>query len=185
MTAQNETQVEKEDVRSPEFKPHDPIDVTDQNTIFLVLEELGIAHMQHVWLSTHSPDHEDAEQVAGQAREFFIDLCAILGGHVGADRVKPNDWAGAALARHLRGAVPALIEKFAEKPVDEANDEETIASVLAAYLKSLDKLSEKQAQEAAAGREFGPKHYIDLMAAWSGLFCGLKDKLSLDDAFLP
>lgn len=47
MTAQNETSAknnDKDDVRSTEFRPHDPIDVTDQNTIFLVLEELGIAH---------------------------------------------------------------------------------------------------------------------------------------------
>ncbi len=188
MTAQNETSAknnDKDDVRSTEFRPHDPIDVTDQNTIFLVLEELGIAHMQHAWLSAHSPEHEDAEQVANQAKEFFLDSCAILGGHVGPDRVKPNDWAGAALASHLRAAVPELIEKYAEKPAAAADDEEAIASVLAAYLKSLDKLSAKQSEEAAAGREFGPKHYIDVMAAWSGLFCGLKDKLTLDDAFWP
>ena len=104
MTAQNETSAknnDKDDVRSTEFRPHDPIDVTDQNTIFLVLEELGIAHMQHAWLSAHSPEHEDAEQVANQAKEFFLDSCAILGGHVGPDRVKPNDWAGAALANFL------------------------------------------------------------------------------------
>lgn len=184
MTSQNATPAQDE-TRSAEFKPHDPIDVTDQNTVFLVLEELGIAHMQHAWLSTHSPDHEDAEQVAGQAREFFLDCCAILGGHVGVERVKPNDWAGAKLAAHLRASIPELIAKFAEKPAAEAGDEETIACALAAYMKSLDKLSAKQAEEAAAGREFGPKHYIDLMAEWSGLFCGLKDKLSLDDAFLP
>lgn len=162
----------------PEFKPHDAVDLTDQSTMFLVLEELGIAHMQDAWLQANDPANADAAQVAEQAREFFADLCGILCGRAGPERVVANGWAGAKLAAHLRASAPAVTGA-------EASDEEAVANALRAYLASLDKLTAREAAEKAAGRELSPKDYIDLMAAWSGLFCGLKSELQLDAAYLP
>lgn len=170
----------------PSLKPHEAIDLTDQNMIFLLLEELGVAHMQHAWVSEHEPKNPDLTALAAQAWEFFIDSCGILMGRAGADRVKPNDWAGARLADHLRSAIGAEVTHFAQTPAEEASDEAVIASALTAYLKSLDKLTALQQAEAAAGREFGPKHYIDMMAVWSGVFAGTKSDLSeLDARLLP
>ncbi len=161
-----------------EFKPHEAVDLTDQSTMFLVLEELGIAHMQDVWIKANDPANADAAQVAEQAQEFFADLCGILSGHAGPERVVPNGWAGAKLAAHLRQSAP-------QEAGAALSDEETVAQALRAYLASLDKLTAREASEKAAGRELSPKDYIDLMAAWSGLFCGLKSELKLDAAYLP
>lgn len=170
----------------PSLRPHEAIDLTEQNAVFLLLEELGVAHMQHAWVAEHEPTNEDLAALAAQAREFFADSCAILMGQAAQDRVKPNDWAGARLADHLRSALSAEVTHFAETPAEEASDDAVVAASLAAYLTSLDKLSALQASEAAAGREFGPKHYIDMMAVWSGIFSGKKPDLSeLDPRLLP
>ena len=122
-----------------EFKPHDAVDLTNQDTVFLVLEELGIAHMQHVWLKTNAPDHEDAKAVEAQAEEFFEDLCAILAGRADPSRVVANGWAGAALAAHLRRALKTEIEaKLAlwanGRTVDAIDDDTTIVLALRCYL---------------------------------------------------
>ena len=36
-----------------ETQPHGPADLTDQSTVFLMLEELGIASMQRDWLEAN------------------------------------------------------------------------------------------------------------------------------------
>ena len=61
-----------------EVRPYGVVDLTDQSTMLLVLEELGIAHLQDEWLRTHTPEAPDAAQAAEQHKEFFEDLCAIL-----------------------------------------------------------------------------------------------------------
>ena len=92
-----------------EIRPYGVVDLTDQSTMLLVLEELGIAHLQDEWLRTHTPEAPDAAQAAEQHEEFFEDLCAILEGQAGPDRVEPNGWAGAKLASHLRAAMPEVL----------------------------------------------------------------------------
>ena len=47
-----------------EFAPHPAIDLMNQDNVFLALEELGIAHMQHCWILANAPEHEDAAAVA-------------------------------------------------------------------------------------------------------------------------
>ena len=39
-----------------EVRPYGVVDLTDQSTMLLVLEELGIAHLQDEWLRTHTPE---------------------------------------------------------------------------------------------------------------------------------
>ena len=56
-----------------EIRPYGVVDLTDQSTMLLVLEELGIAHLQDEWLRTHTPEAPDAAQAAEQHEEFFED----------------------------------------------------------------------------------------------------------------
>ena len=48
----------------------------------------------------------------------------------------------------------------------------------------LDVLMAHEAHEAALGRKLEPKEYIDLMVAWSGVFSGVRESLSLPTPFL-
>lgn len=41
--------------RDAEFAPHAAIDLRDQNSMFLALEELGIACMQDAWIRSNDP----------------------------------------------------------------------------------------------------------------------------------
>ena len=54
-----------------ETQPHGPADLTDQSTVFLMLEELGIASMQRDWLEANAPESDDCKDAAEQAEEFF------------------------------------------------------------------------------------------------------------------
>ena len=171
-----------------EFKPHDAVDLTNQDTVFLVLEELGIAHMQHVWLKTNAPDHEDAKAVEAQAEEFFEDPCAILAGRADPSRVVANGWAGAALAAHLRRALKTEIEaKLAlwanGRTVDAIDDDTTIVLALRCYLECIEKLTALDAAEKAAGRKLPAEDYIRVMAGWSGVFSGKNEALEIPDAY--
>lgn len=53
-----------------ETQPHGPADLTDQSTVFLMLEELGIASMQRDWLEANAPESDDCKDAAEQAEEF-------------------------------------------------------------------------------------------------------------------
>ena len=53
--------------RDPQYAPHVAIDLRDQNSVFLALEELGIAQIQDAWIQKNQPDHEDAKLVHEQA----------------------------------------------------------------------------------------------------------------------
>lgn len=160
--------------RDPNLAPPTIIDLENQDNVFLVLEELGIAHMQSMWIRRHAPEHEDAQAVHEQAAEFLEDLIGIFLGQAGADRVKPNTWAGARLASHLAMALG----------LNAANDEAAIREALDRYLDDLNLLTAYEASEKAAGRTLPAKDYIDFMAGWSALFSGKANRLLLPMAFL-
>lgn len=83
-----------------ETQPHGPADLTDQSTVFLMLEELGIASMQRDWLEANAPESDDCKDAAEQAEEFFDDIANLFLGQGGDDRVAPNGWAGSALTKN-------------------------------------------------------------------------------------
>ena len=64
--------------RDAEFAPHAAIDLRDQNSMFLALEELGIACMQDAWIRSNDPGHKDAAAVHEQAEEFLADILMLL-----------------------------------------------------------------------------------------------------------
>lgn len=82
-----------------ETQPHGPADLTDQSTVFLMLEELGIASMQRDWLEANAPESDDCKDAAEQAEKFFDDIANLFLGQGGDDRVAPNGWAGSALTK--------------------------------------------------------------------------------------
>ncbi len=142
--------------------------------MFLVLEELGIAHMQDVWIRANAPEHEDAVAIRAQAEEFLADLKTLLSGKGEPSRIVANGWAGEALEAHLRAALGSSIP-----------GEDVIGEALACYLKGLEKLTEADAKAKAAGGKLDPRLYIAFMAGWSGLFCGKKTALEIPEAFRP
>lgn len=173
-----------------EVRPYGVVDLTDQSTMLLVLEELGIAHMQDEWLRTHTPDAPDASAAAEQHKEFFEDLCGILLGKAGPDRVESNGWAGQKLAAHLRAAMPdvlarVLVENESAKTPEEACDRDVVAAALKAFEASLSKLSEHQEALRKSGEKADPAEYIQLMIGWSGVFSGKAEKLNLSDLYMP
>lgn len=173
-----------------EFAPHPAIDLTSQDNVFLALEELGIAHMQHHWILKNAPDHEDAAAVAEQAKEFLEDITVLFAGGAGPERVVPNGWAGMRMGGHLRRAMPSVLTEYLtaagdERGLESVPDEEIIRTALEAYLVSLEKVSAEDAACAARGAKLPPKDYIDFMAAWSGVFSGVADTLKLDPRFAP
>ena len=102
-----------------ETQPHGPADLTDQSTVFLMLEELGIASMQRDWLEANAPESDDCKDAAEQAEEFFDDIANLFLGQGGDDRVAPNGWAGSALTKNLREAVCAYAGHDVFENVDE------------------------------------------------------------------
>ena len=153
-----------------EFAPALQPDFTNQDHVFIVLEELGIAYM--------SPDHADAEAVKAQSEEFREDVVSLLTGKADKSRFVDNGWVGAKLAAHLR-------KVFGEEVgTAETSDEEVIRRAVAMFLADLDVLMAHEEHEAMFGRKLEPKEYIDLMVAWSGVFSGVRDTLSLPTAFL-
>ena len=173
-----------------EIRPYGVVDLTDQSTMLLVLEELGIAHLQDEWLRTHTPEAPDAAQAAEQHEEFFEDLCAILEGQAGPDRVEPNGWAGAKLASHLRAAMPevlarALIEGGGSSDPSVRSDHDVVAAPLRAFEASLSRLSAHQEKIKTEGAQADPAEYIQLMIGWSGVFSGKAEALKLSDLYMP
>ena len=169
-----------------EIRPYGVVDLTDQSTMLLVLEELGIAHLQDEWLRTHTPEAPDAAQAAEQHEEF----CAILEGQAGPDRVEPNGWAGAKLASHLRAAMPevlarALIEGGGSSDPSVRSDHDVVAAALRAFEASLSRLSAHQEKIKTDGAQADPAEYIQLMIGWSGVFSGKADALKLSDLYMP
>ena len=150
-----------------ETQPHGPADLTDQSTVFLMLEELGIASMQRDWLEANAPESDDANLFLGQG---------------GDDRVAPNGWAGSALTKNLREAVCA----YAGHDVFENVDDETVVRrTLDAYLTSLKLLTQQQEELARSGTKMSPAEYITLMIAWSGVFSGSRKSLELSAPYRP
>ena len=152
-----------------EFAPALQPDFTNQDHVFIVLEELGIAYMQNAWIERNSPDHADAKAVKAQSEEFREDVVSLLTGKAEKSRFVDNGWAGAKLAAHLRKV---------------SADEEVIRRAVAMFQADLDVLMAHEEHEAMLGRKLEPKEYIDLMVAWSGVFSGVRDSLSLPTAFL-
>ena len=81
-----------------EFAPALQPDFTNQDHVFIVLEELGIAYMQNAWIERNSPDHADAKAVKAQSEEFREDVVSLLTGKADKSRFVDNGWAGAKLA---------------------------------------------------------------------------------------
>ncbi len=161
-----------------------PIDLRDQNAVFLVLEELGVAHLQRDYVLNKDPSHSDVPALQAQADEFFEDLTAILAGEAKTDRIIQNGWAGAALVAHLRRALAdelaAVWHRFGgEGEVDRISDSTVVALALRIYLEMLSKLSADVEARTARGEKPSPKIYIDLMAGWSALVCGAADRLQV------
>lgn len=171
-----------------EFAPHPAIDLMNQDNVFLALEELGIAHMQHCWILANAPEHEDAAAVAEQASEFLEDLTSLFVGEAGPDRVVTNGWAGLKMGGHLRRTMPTVLaarlpEAFAGQALESVPDAVIIRTALEAYLSSLEKVSTEDAAHAARGAKLPAKDYVDFMVAWSGVFSGKADALKLDPRF--
>ena len=162
--------------RDAEFAPHAAIDLRDQNSMFLALEELGIACMQDAWIRSNDPGHKDAAAVHEQAEEFLADILMLLSTGGDESRIVQNGWAGAELAKHLRASLrQELAAETAaqglEGGTDAMSDEVVIRLALSCYLKML-------------GRKIEPKEYIDFMIGWSGVFSGAKPSLELPMAFM-
>ena len=79
--------------RDAEFAPHAAIDLRDQNSMFLALEELGIACMQDAWIRSNDPGHKDAAAVHEQAEEFLADILMLLSTGGDESRIVQNGWA--------------------------------------------------------------------------------------------
>lgn len=161
-----------------EFAPALQPDFTNQDHVFIVLEELGIAYMQNAWVERNSPDHADAKAVKAQSDEFREDVVSLLTGKAEKSRYVDNGWVGAKLSQHLKKVFGDEVGSA------DASDEEVIRRAVAMFLADLDVLMAHEAHEAALGRKLEPKEYIDLMVAWSGVFSGVRESLSLPTPFL-
>lgn len=173
-----------------DVKPHGPIDLTDQSSMFLVLEELGITYMQREWLAANAPESPDLKAAEEQHEEFFDDLCGILEGKAGEDRVVPNGWAGAKAVAHLRAACPDVVERALERlgssqKAADAADADVFRAVLTAFELSLSRLTARQLAMKSEGCDMSPSEYIQLMIGWSGVLSGAADALKLEDKDLP
>ena len=178
--------------QAQETKPHGPVDLRDQSSMFLVLEELGITHMQNEWLRANAPDEPDAAAAAEQHGEFFADLVSILAGEAGPERVEPTGWAGEAMAAHLREAIPAELSRgLAElhpegaSALADAPVRDVAAAALLSFERSLSRLTARQLSLKAAGGEMSPAEYIQLMAGWSSVMSGAAATLELADEVRP
>ena len=161
-----------------EFAPALQPDFTTQDHVFIVLEELGIAYMQNAWVERNSPDHADAKAVKAQSEEFREDVVSLLTGRAEKSRYVDNGWVGAKLSQHLKKVFGDEVGSA------DASDEEVIRRAVAMFQADLDVLMAHEAHEAALGRKLEPKEYIDLMVAWSGVFSGVRESLSLPTPFL-
>lgn len=175
--------------RDPEFAPHEAIDLHDQNSMFLALEELGIAYMQDTWIRANEPTHKDAKAVHEQAEEFLADMKMILTTGADESRIVQNGWAGATLASHLRQAIAMELKAELETlgrtdALETLSDEDTVALALNCYLKDLELMTARDTHEKMMGRKIEPKEYIDFMIGWSGVFSGKKTTLDLPMGFL-
>ncbi|MDO5531736.1 hypothetical protein [Sutterella sp.] len=163
---------------APEVAPSGPVDLTDQSTVFLVLEELGIAHMQNDWLAANAPGSDDAAAAAEQEKEFFEDLCDMLLGKSAPERVVQNDWAGERLVAHLCKGIPQVLQRDAIDP-ETADPRQIVVCVLREYEKTLTQLTTALEKRKAAGEEPSAAEYINFMVAWSGFLSGKAPTLSL------
>lgn len=171
--------------RDPQYAPHVAIDLRDQNSVFLALEELGIAQIQDAWIQKNQPDHEDAKLVHEQAVEFMDDMVQLLAGHADESRVVPNDWAGEKLATHLRTSLRSEMQRLhRETDLDTLDTDALIRIALECYVHDLKLLTERDQMEKMMGREVPAKEYIDFMVGWSGIFSGVATSLELPQGFL-
>ena len=161
-----------------EFAPALQPDFTNQDHVFIVLEELGIAYMQNAWVERNSPDHADAKAGKAQSDEFREDVVSLLTGKAEKSRYVDNGWVGAKLSQHFKKVFGDEVGSA------DASDEEVIRRAVAMFQADLDVLMAHEAHEAALGRKLEPKEYIDLMVAWSGVFSGVRESLSLPTPFL-
>ena len=161
-----------------EFAPALQPDFTNQDHVFIVLEELGIAYMQNAWVERNSPDHADAKAVKAQSEEFREDVVSLLTGKAEKSRYVDNGWVGAKLSQHLKKVFGDEVGSA------DASDEEVIRRAVAMFQADLDVLMAHEEHEAMLGRKLEPKEYIDLMVAWSGVFSGVRESLSLPTPFL-
>ena len=113
-----------------------------------------------------------------QSEEFREDVVSLLTGKAEKSRYVDNGWVGAKLAQHLKKVFGDEVGSA------DASDEEVIRRAVAMFQADLDVLMAHEAHEAALGRKLEPKEYIDLMVAWSGVFSGVRESLSLPTPFL-
>ena len=143
------------------------IDREDEENIFFVLEELGLAHLQSMWIKKHEPERSGAAAVHAQEVAFFGDLLTILSGEAQSRRVKPNTWAGDRLASHLAVSLG----------LDGQTDKRIIREAMERFLDDLNLLTSYEQSVKAAGRVIPSKDYNDLMEGWSALFAGKANRL--------
>lgn len=171
-----------------ETQPHGPADLRDQSTVFLMLEELGIAELQSDWLTAHDPGSEDCRAALEQAEEFLDDIAGLFSGAGSADRIEPNGWAGKAMADHIRAAMPAAVAQKAGLSAEAAaglDDAALLRTALETFIESLRLLSAHQEAIVTEGGKPNPADYIQLMAAWSGFFSGEAERLELNAMYTP
>lgn len=156
-----------------EFRPHDPIDLEDQNLALLVLEELAISHMQRYWIDRFAPENEDAPLMRSQDDEVRADLLSILQGkEKNEDRIIDTGWAGARLAAHLRVVLKDVFAAFGFD-FNKASDDEVVEAALSAYLEQTERLVEEDVQAKNSGAKgLDPKRYMAFMIEWSSVFSG-------------
>lgn len=156
-----------------EFRPHDPINLEDQNLALLVLEELAISHMQRYWIDRFAPENEDAPLMRSQDDEVRADLLAILQGkEKNEDRIVDTGWAGARLAARLRIVLKDVFEAIGVDAA-KASDDEVVEAALSTYLKQTERLVEEDVQAKNSGAKgLDPKRYMAFMIEWSGVFSG-------------
>ena len=170
--------------RDSQYTPHVAIDLRDQNSMFLALEELGIAQMQDAWIQKNQPDHEDAQVVHEQAVEFMDDMVHLLAGHADESRVVASDWAGEKLATHVKTSLGDEIKRVHRGiDLDALDMEGLIRAGLECYVSDLKLLTERDQLEKMMGREVPAQEYIDFMVGWSAIFAGTKTELELPQKF--
>lgn len=171
--------------RDPQYAPHVAIDLRDQNSMFLALEELGIAQMQDAWIQKNQPEHEDAPAVHEQAVEFMDDMVHILGGHADESRIVANGWAGEKLSAHVKLSLAGEIKRLhRDIDIDALDMEGVIRAGLECYVNDLKLLTERDQLEKMMGREVPAQEYIDFMIGWSAIFAGTSTDLQLPQNFL-
>ena len=144
------------------------VDFRNQDNMFLVLEEFGVSYMQKLWVEKYAPEHQDRQELFSQYEEIAQDLVTLLSGAGDSSRYVDNGWVGATLAEHLR-------KTFSLTATDATR---IVRQALVLYEEDLSVLMQmEQDYKEKRQKKLHPSIYIGVMIAWSGVFCGKKDRL--------